>query len=109
MCNRSYRGPVAMFITHATDDSWPGAGVPQLSDFAEQAQCTPMDVPGMINPTPDLMHPVCVEYENCVSGAPCRACIFTGGHTPSPGTEGPWGEGNTWVDDSTWSYFKRFY
>ena len=60
------------------------------------------------NPS-DNMHPICFEYQNCDEGFPCRACIFKGDHTPSPGTEGPWGEGNTWVPDSTWSYFKRFY
>jgi len=109
MCSQPNRGPVAIFITHATDDSWPGAGAPQLKDFAQQDSCTPMDVASMINPKPDLMHPICAEYKNCMSGFPCRACIFTGGHTPSPGTEGAWGEGNTWVPDSTWSFFKRFY
>jgi dienelactone hydrolase len=109
MCTKSYRGPVGMFITHATDDGWPGAGLPQLKDLAQTSSCTPMDVASMITPAPDLMHPVCVEYKGCKDGFPCRACVFKGGHTPSPGTEGAWGEANTWVDDSTWSYFKRFY
>lgn len=112
-CDQSHRGAVPMFISIGTQDAWPNMGVPQLADLAQRNGCTAIDIPGMvasgtINP-PDQMHPVSVEYQGCNPGYPCRACIFKGGHNPSPGTEGAWGEGNTWVDDSTWSYFKRFY
>ena len=110
-CDGTKRGPVPIFITHGTQDptcTWPGNGWPQFRDLVERDGCTAIDIPGQANPS-DNMHPVCFEYQNCDEGYPCRACIFKGDHTPSPGTEGPWGEGNTWVPDSTWSYFKRFY
>jgi poly(3-hydroxybutyrate) depolymerase len=110
-CDGSHRGPVPMFITHGTADgtcTWPGSGVSQINDLAKRDGCQTEDLASKCKPT-DKMHPVCVEYQNCNPGYPCRACIFNGGHEASPGTEGSWGEGNTWVPDSTWSFFKRFY
>ena len=110
-CDGSHRGCVPMFITHGTDDGtcrWPGSGVPQINDLATRCGCQTEDLAAKCKPT-DNMHPVCVEYQGCPSGKPFRACIFKGGHEASPGTQGAWGEGNTWVPDSTWSYFKRFY
>ena len=107
-CDQSHRGPVPMFITIGTEDSWPNMGIPQLKDLAQRDGCDAMDIASMANPA-DKMHPECFEYENCDPGYPCRACVFKGGHEASPGTEGAWGEGNTWVPDSTWSFFKRFY
>jgi len=106
-CEQSHRGPVPMFITIGTEDAWPSMGTPQLKDLAQRNGCTPMDIT-TANPT-DNMHPVCLDYKGCNPGYPCRACVFKGGHDPSPGTQGAWGEGNTWVDDSTWSFFKQFY
>ena len=112
-CDGSHRGPVPMFITIGTEDSWPNMGIPQLKDLAQRDGCTAMDIPGMVSAgtinSTDQMHPVCVEYKDCDPDYPCKACVFKGGHNASPGTEGAWGEGNTWVDDSTWSFFKRFY
>lgn len=110
-CDGSHRGPMPIFITHGTDDptcTWPGNGFPQFKDLAERNGCDPIDVPGLAHPT-DQMHPITFDYKNCDAGKPAKACIFKGGHNPSPGTEGPWGEANTWVDDSTWSFFKQFY
>ena len=112
-CNPSHRGPVPTFITVGTEDNWPNMGIPQLADLAQRSSCDPLDIPGMvadrtINP-PDIMHPVCVDYKNCDSGYPCRACVFKGGHIGSPGTSGSYGKNNTWADDSTWSYMKQFY
>jgi poly(3-hydroxybutyrate) depolymerase len=106
-------GKVAMFITHGTQDGtcgWPGFGAPQLADLANRDGCTTMNIPSMVNPTDD-MHPQCVDYKNCDPKYPCRACIFKGDHTPSPGPVkgNDWGEASTWVPDSTWSYFKQFY
>jgi poly(3-hydroxybutyrate) depolymerase len=105
-------GPVAMFITHGTQDgrcTYPAMGVPQLADLAKRDGCTAMDVPSLAKPTNDIMKPVCVDYKNCNPGFPCRACIFTGDHIGSPGTQGSYGKNNTWADDSTWSFFKQFY
>jgi poly(3-hydroxybutyrate) depolymerase len=114
-CNRPAGNPgkIAMFITHGTTDgtcTWPNWGPPQLADIAQRDGCTAMNIASMVNPTDD-MHPQCVDYKNCESGLPCRACIFRGGHTPSPGPVkgNDWGEASTWVPDSTWSYFKQFY
>ena len=112
-CNQTHRGPVPIFITVGTEDNWPNMGPPQLADLAERSNCDPIDIPALvanrtINP-PDQMHPVCIDYENCDPGYPCRACIFKGGHIGSPGTEGSYGKNNTWADDSTWSYMKQFY
>ena len=53
-----------------------------------------------------------LSFKYCKTGYPCKACIFKGGHDPSPGNDPAgttWGELTTWVDDSTWSYFKKFY
>jgi hypothetical protein len=112
-CDQSHRGPVPMFITIGTEDNWPNMGIPQLADLAERGGCDPMDIPAMVSNrtinSPDIMHPVCVDYENCDPGYPCRACVFKGGHIGSPGTEGSYGKNNTWADDSTWSYMKQFY
>lgn len=110
-CNQSHRGPVPMFITHGTDDGtcrWPGSGVPQINDLAQRDGCKTEDLAAKCKPT-DRMNPVCVEYQNCKDGYPCRACIFKGEHIGSPGTKGTYGKNDTWVPDSTWSYFKRFY
>jgi hypothetical protein len=112
-CDGSHRGPVPMFITHGTQDgtcTWPGSGQPQINDLANRDGCTTIDLASTCKPTDNTgMTPVCAEYKNCRTGYPCRAAIFVGGHNPSPGTQGAWGEGNTWVPDSTWSFFKRFY
>ncbi len=105
-CDQKKRGPVPMFITHGTKDNvctYSSFGIPQLKDLAQRNGCTAMDIPSMVNPTSETQ-PQCVDYKNCNPGYPCRACIFKGSHTPSPG-----GEKNTWVDDSTWSWFKQFY
>jgi len=105
-CDQSHRGAVPMFITHGTTDGvvgYPGAGIPQIKDLAQRDGCTAMDVASMVSPADD-MHPNCVDYKGCKTGFPCRACIFKGDHTPSPG-----GEAKTWVPDSTWKYFKQFY
>lgn len=104
-CNQSNRGPVPMFITHGNKDGvckYPGSGVPQINDLAKRDGCDDMDIPGTLIPESD-MKPACANFKNCDDGYPCKACIFVGDHTPTPG-----GERNTWVDDSTWSYFKQF-
>jgi poly(3-hydroxybutyrate) depolymerase len=113
-CDGAHRGPVPIFIAHGTTDGtcgWPGSGFTQLKDLAARDGCDAMDIPALVNQTPpaDEMHPVCFEYKNCNPGFPCRACIHKGGHTGSPGTQGSYGKNNTWTDDSSWSYFKRFY
>lgn len=110
-CNQSHRGSVPIFITHGTEDgtcTWPGSGVPQINDLAQRDGCQTEDLAAKCKPT-DRMHPVCVEYKDCKDGFPCRACIFKGEHIGSPGTQGSWGKNDTWVPDSTWSFFKRFY
>jgi hypothetical protein len=104
---------VPIFITVGTQDAWPNMGPPQIADLAKLDGCTAIDIDGMvragtINP-PDQMHPVCVEYQGCNPGYPCRACIFKGGHIGSPGTQGSYGKNDTWVPYSTWSFMKRFY
>jgi poly(3-hydroxybutyrate) depolymerase len=105
-CDGSHRGPVPMFITHGTDDgvcSWTGgSGQKQINDLANRDGCTTIDLKTTCKPQ-DNMHPVCEDYKNCNPGYPCKACIFVGGHEYTPG-----GASNTWVDDSTWSYFKQF-
>lgn len=112
-CDGSHRGPVPIFITHGTVDgtnTWPGFGFPQIKELAERDGCTAIDIPSLAKPVDD-MHPVCFDYKNCKEGFPCRACIFRGDHTPSPGPikGNDWGEAATWVPESTWSYFKQFY
>ena len=105
-CDGSHRGPVAMFITHGTNDNvctWKNRwGQSQLNDIARRDGCDTVDLYNTCKPQ-DNMHPVCVEYKNCRPEYPCRACIFVGSHEYEPG-----GAANTWVDDSTWSFFKRF-
>ena len=107
-CNQTHRGPVPMFITHGTNDNvctYPGSGVPQIKDLASRDGCTAMDIPATCKPTDNTgLTPVCADYKGCNPGYPCRACIFVGGHDYTPG-----GASKTWVDDSTWSYFKQFY
>jgi poly(3-hydroxybutyrate) depolymerase len=106
-CDQTHRGPVAMFITHGTKDqvlAYPGSGVPQIKDLAQRDSCTAIDIANVCKPTDESgLTPVCVDYLGCKSGYPCKACIFIGTHDPSPG-----GQSKTWVDDSTWSFFKRF-
>jgi poly(3-hydroxybutyrate) depolymerase len=107
-CDGSHRGPVPMFITHGTNDNvctYPGSGVSQLKDLASRDGCTALDIPSVCKPTDGSGKiPVCADYQGCKEGFPCRACIFVGGHDYTPG-----GAASTWVDDSTWSYFKKFY
>jgi hypothetical protein len=108
-CNQSNRGPVPIFITHGTNDNvcrYPGYGVPQINDLAERDGCEAMDIPGTLKPTDGSgKTPVCADFKSCDPGYPCRACIFVGSHDYTPG-----GAANTWVDDSTWSWFsKHFY
>jgi len=109
-------GKMPIFITHGDPDGtnvWPNFGFPQIKDLAERDGCDPLDIPNLVkqNPPKDDMHPVCFEYKNCDPGFPCKAYIFKGGHTPSPGPVkgNDWGEASTWVPDSTWNYFKQFY
>jgi poly(3-hydroxybutyrate) depolymerase len=107
-CDGSHRGPVPMFITHGTNDNvcwWTqGYGQKQINDLAKRDGCDTADLFALCKPTDQSgMTPVTYNYKNCSAGYPCKACIFVGGHDPSPG-----GEKNTWVDDSTWNYFKQF-
>ncbi len=104
-CDGTNRGPVPMFITHGTDDDvcrWTQhSGENQINDLAKRDGCDTEDLFNQCHPTNS--NAVTVNYKNCDPGYPCKACIFKGGHDPSPG-----GERNTWVDDSTWNYFKQF-
>lgn len=107
-CSVTNRGPMAMFITHGTEDGvcrWTdGSGVNQLNDIAKRNGCDTEDLINKCKPTDQSGNtPVTVNYNNCNPAYPCKASIFVGGHTPSPG-----GERNTWVDDSTWNFFKQF-
>lgn len=107
-CDASSRGPVPMFITHGTNDGvckWTDKyGQNQINDLAKRSGCEEVDLFNTCKPTDQTgMTPVTVNYKNCQPGFPFKACIFVGDHTPSPG-----GEKNTWVDDSTWNYFKQF-
>ena len=106
-CDQKNRGPVAMFITHGTKDNvctYPNYGVPQIKDIAQRDGCTAIDIPSTCKPTDQSgLTPVCVDYKGCDSHYPCKACIFVGSHDPSPG-----GQSKTWVDDSTWNFFKQF-
>jgi hypothetical protein len=105
-CDQKKRGPVPMFITHGTNDnvcSWSKRwGQTQINDLARRDKCDTVDLYNTCKPT-DNMHPVCVDYKNCNPGYPCKACIFVGSHEYTPG-----GASSTWVDDSTWSWFKQF-
>jgi polyhydroxybutyrate depolymerase len=90
--------PVAYFMTHGTTDNvctYPGYGVPQVNDFAKVNGCMPREMP-----TPSGTAPSCVDYEGCMPGYPARACIFVGGHTPSP-------SGN-WVPKESWQFISQF-
>lgn len=107
-CDGSNRGPIPMFITHGTNDGvckWTEKyGQNQINDLAKRNGCEEVDLFNTCKPTDQSgMTPVTVNYKNCNPGYPCKACIFVGDHTPTPG-----GEKNTWVDDSTWNYFKQF-
>jgi polyhydroxybutyrate depolymerase len=108
-CDASHRGPVPMFITHGTNDqvlAFPGSGVPQVKDLAQRDGCTAIDIASVCKPTDASgKNPACVDYQGCKTGFPCKACIFVGTHEYMPGG----GASGTWVDDSTWSYFKQFY
>lgn len=107
-CDGTNRGPIPMFITHGTNDGvckWTDhSGQDQLNDIAKRDGCEEVDLFNTCKPTDQTgMTPVTVNYKNCQPGYPCKACIFVGDHNPSPG-----GEKNTWVDDSTWNFFKQF-
>ncbi|HEX2957881.1 MAG TPA: hypothetical protein VHO70_13680 [Chitinispirillaceae bacterium] len=108
-CSQSNRGPVAMFITHGTNDNvckYPNSGPGQLKDLAQRNGCEAMDVPALLKPTDSSgKNPACASYSGCNTKYPCRACIFVGTHEYMPGG----GAANTWVDDSTWSFFKQFF
>ncbi len=105
-CNRSGRNPVAYLMIHGTNDNictYPGYGVPQLEDIADVNGCQAMDVPGTLKPSDQSgMNPACGDYEGCMEGYPARACVFVGGHSPSPGGR------NTWVPEETWDFFTQF-
>ena len=107
-CDQSHRGPVPIFITHGTDDpvcKYPGSGVSQLKDLAARDSCTAMDIPSVCKPTDKSgANPACANYQGCKTGYPCRACIFVGGHDYMAGG----GASKTWIDDSTWNWFKQF-
>lgn len=107
-CSGKERAPTAMFITHGTKDdvcTWTGgSGVNQLNEVAKRNGCDTEDLINKAKPTDQSgKTPVTVNYKNCNPAFPCKASIFIGGHDPSPG-----GERDTWVDDSTWNFFKQF-
>jgi predicted esterase len=90
--------PVAYFMTHGTQDNvctYPEYGVPQIDDFASVNGCMPTEMP-----TPSGSTPSCVDFSGCMPGYPARACIFIGGHTPSP----PGG----WVPTESWEFISQF-
>jgi polyhydroxybutyrate depolymerase len=90
--------PVAYFMTHGTTDNvctYPGFGVPQVNDFGRVNGCGTQAMP-----MPSGSEHLCVDYPNCMSGYPTRACIFVGGHTPSP-------PGN-WVPMESWKFLSQF-
>jgi poly(3-hydroxybutyrate) depolymerase len=90
--------PVAYFMTHGTQDSvctYPEYGVPQIDDFANVNGCMPADMP-----TPNGNAPACVDFSGCMPGYPARACIFIGGHTPSPS--------GGWVPTESWEFISQF-
>jgi hypothetical protein len=108
-CDQSHRGPVSMFITHGTSDPacpYPDqAGWPQLKDLAARDSCATLDIPSVCKPTDQSgANPACASFTGCKTGFFCRACIFVGGHDYMAGG----GASKTWIDDSTWSYFKQF-
>jgi polyhydroxybutyrate depolymerase len=90
--------PVAYFMTHGTQDdvcTYPAYGVPQVNDFASVNGCMSQTMP-----TPSGTAPACVDFPGCMPGYPTRACIFVGGHTPSP-------TGN-WVPAESWKFISQF-
>jgi polyhydroxybutyrate depolymerase len=90
--------PVAYFMTHGTTDNvciYPDFGVPQVNDFGRVNGCMPQSMP-----TPSGTAPSCVDFPGCMAGYPTRACIFVGGHTPSP-------PGN-WVPTESWKFISQF-
>jgi poly(3-hydroxybutyrate) depolymerase len=90
--------PVAYFMTHGTQDNvciYPDFGVPQVNDFGRVNGCMAQTMP-----TPSGTAPACVDFPGCMSGYPTRACIFVGGHTPSP-------SGN-WVPTESWKFISQF-
>jgi polyhydroxybutyrate depolymerase len=107
-CDQKNRGPVPIFITHGTKDqvlAYPGSGVPQIKDLAARDSCTAIDIANVCKPTDASgKNPACVDYQGCKAGYPCKACIFVGQHEYMPGG----GASATWVDDSTWNWFKQF-
>lgn len=94
----SHSKPVAYFMTHGTRDNictYPGYGVPEVNDFGNVNGCGAQEMP-----TPMGTAPSCVDFPSCMPGYPTRACIFVGGHTPSP-------TGN-WVPGETWKFISQF-
>ena len=90
--------PVPYFMTHGTQDNvctYPAYGVPQINDFAKLNGCMSQTMP-----TPSGTAPACVDFPGCMAGYPARACIFVGGHTPSP-------SGN-WVPGESWKFISQF-
>jgi poly(3-hydroxybutyrate) depolymerase len=90
--------PVAYFMTHGTQDpvcTYPAYGVPQINDFARVNGCTAQAMP-----VPSGTGPACADFAGCMPGYPARACIFVGGHTPSP-------PGN-WVPGESWRFISQF-
>jgi polyhydroxybutyrate depolymerase len=107
-CDKKKRGPVAYFMTHGTNDGvckYPGYGVPEITDIATNVDgCQKLDIAGTLKPTDASgLIPACADFQGCKAGYPCKACIFVGDHVYSPG-----GIDKTWVDDSTWNFFKQF-
>jgi poly(3-hydroxybutyrate) depolymerase len=106
-CDKKNRGPVAYFMTHGTTDGvckYPGYGVPEIKDIASVDGCQTLDIAGTLKPTDASgMNPVCASFQGCKTNFPCRACIFVGDHTATPG-----GQAKTWVPDSTWKWFTQF-
>jgi hypothetical protein len=90
--------PVPYFMTHGTTDNvctYPDYGVPQINEFAMLNGCMPHAMP-----TPSGTTPACVDFMGCMPSSPTRACIFVGGHTPSP-------SGN-WVPKESWQFIAQF-
>jgi pimeloyl-ACP methyl ester carboxylesterase len=100
-CDQSHRVPVPYFMTHGINDSvctYPEYGVPQLNDFAMRDGCTAQALP-----MPSGNAPSCVDFADCMSEFPVRACVFVGDHTPSPPSTS-----NTWVPEETWKFLTQF-
>jgi poly(3-hydroxybutyrate) depolymerase len=43
---------------------------------------------------------LCVDFENCKSGYPVKACTFNGGHVSS--------DSQPWIADEAWKFFSQF-